>query len=273
MEHIVIIGNGIAGITAARHIRKNSDKKITVISAESDYFFSRTALMYVYMGHMQYEHLKPYEDSFWKKNRIELKRARVEKIDFKEKTLRFSMGEPLKYDTLVLATGSVPNKYGWEGQDLKGVQGLVSLQDLEMLEENSKDCKKAVIVGGGLIGVEMAEMLRSRKIEVTLLVRENGFWANVLPEHDAQLLSDHISSQGVEIRHNTLLNKILPDESGRVRAVITGDGEKIECDLVGLCTGVRPNIDFLKNTELETDLGILVDPYLETNIPGVYAGR
>lgn len=271
MEHIVIIGNGIAGITAARHIRKNSDKKITVISAESDYFFSRTALMYVYMGHMQYEHLKPYEDSFWKKNRIELKRSRVEKIDFREKTLQFSLGVPMKYDTLVLATGSVPNKYGWEGQDLKGVQGLVSLQDLEMLEENSKDCRKAVIVGGGLIGVEMAEMLRSRKIDVTLLVRESGFWANVLPEHDAHLLSDHIRSHGVEIKHNTLLHRILPDDNGRVHAVITGDGEEIECDLVGLCTGVRPNIDFLKNSALETDLGILVNPYLETNIPGVYA--
>ena len=70
MEHIVILGNGISGITAARHIRKRSDKKITVISAESDYFFSRTALMYVYMGHMQWNHLKPYEDWFWKKNRI-----------------------------------------------------------------------------------------------------------------------------------------------------------------------------------------------------------
>ena len=67
MEHIVIIGNGISGITTARHIRKNSDKKITVISAESDHFFSRTALMYIYMGHMTFEHTKPYEDWFWTK--------------------------------------------------------------------------------------------------------------------------------------------------------------------------------------------------------------
>ena len=72
MEHIVIIGNGIAGVTAARHIRKLSDKKITIISTETEYFFSRTALMYVYMGHMKWEHLKPYEDWFWEKNRINL---------------------------------------------------------------------------------------------------------------------------------------------------------------------------------------------------------
>ena len=70
--HIAIIGNGISGITCARHIRKHSDHQITVISSETEHFFSRTALMYIYMGHMKYEHTKPYEDWFWKKNRIDL---------------------------------------------------------------------------------------------------------------------------------------------------------------------------------------------------------
>ena len=75
MKHIVIIGNGISGITAARHIRKLSDYRITVISSETEHFYSRTALMYIYMGHMKYEHTKPYEDWFWEKNRIELNKA------------------------------------------------------------------------------------------------------------------------------------------------------------------------------------------------------
>lgn len=271
MEHIVIIGNGIAGITAARHVRKFSEHKITVISAESDYFFSRTALMYVYMGHMKFEHLKPYEDWFWEKNRIELRKSRVDKIDFEQKSLHFSVGESMTYDKLVLATGSIPNYFGWEGQELKGVQGLVSLQDLELLEENTVNCKSAVIVGGGLIGVEMAEMLRTRKIPVTFLVRENGFWGNVLPKQDAALLSEHIRSHGVDLRHNTTLEKILSDDNGRARAVVTSEGEEIACDVVGICTGVKPNIDFLKNSRLEIDRGILVDQYLQTNIPNVYA--
>ena len=89
MEHIVIIGNGISGVTAARHIRKLSDKKITIISSETEYFFSRTALMYIYMGHMKYEHTKPYEDWFWKKNRIDLKYGFVKSIETKAKTLSF----------------------------------------------------------------------------------------------------------------------------------------------------------------------------------------
>lgn len=74
MEHIVIVGNGISGVTVARHIRKNSDKRITIISGECDYFFSRTALMYVYMGHMKWNHLKPYENSFWKKTELNSKK-------------------------------------------------------------------------------------------------------------------------------------------------------------------------------------------------------
>ena len=271
MEHIVIIGNGIAGITCARHIRKNSDAKITVISAESDYFFSRTALMYVYMGHMKWNHLKPYEDWFWEKNRIELKKAWVETINFEEKTLHFSSEETLKYDKLVLATGSVYNKFGWEGQDLEGVQGLVSKQDLELLEENTKNCKKAVIIGGGLIGVELAEMLKTRNIEVTFLIREEAFWHNVLPIQDAKMISKHIQSHGVDLKEKTELDKIIGDEGGKVKSIITNSGEEIECQLVGLCTGVRPNIDFLKHSALETDKGILVDEFLQTNIKDVYA--
>ncbi|MFC6858089.1 NAD(P)/FAD-dependent oxidoreductase [Zunongwangia atlantica] len=271
MEHIVILGNGISGITAARHIRKRSDKKITVISAESDYFFSRTALMYVYMGHMKWDHLKPYEDWFWEKNRIDLKNGWVQQIDFSEKTLHFKNGDKLNYDKLILATGSIPNKFGWEGEDLNGVQGLVSKQDLELLEKNTKNCKKAVIIGGGLIGVELAEMLRTRNIEVTMLVREKAFWHSVLPFEDANMISEHIKSNGVDLRTVTELDKIIPDEHGKVSSIITKTGEQIDCQLVGLCAGVRPNIDFLKDSDLAINKGILVNSYLETNIPDVYA--
>ncbi len=103
MNHIVIIGNGISGITTARHIRKLSDHKITIISAETDHFFSRTALMYVYMGRMKFEHTRPYEDYFWEKNRISLKRAIVNALDHANILILYSDGDTMKYDKLVLA--------------------------------------------------------------------------------------------------------------------------------------------------------------------------
>ena len=274
-EHIVIIGNGISGVTTARHIRKASNHKITIISAETDHFFSRTAIMYIYMGHMKYEHTKPYEDYFWEKNRIDLKRAYVEQIDHENKQLELSGGETMEYDKLVLAVGSEPNKFGWPGQDLDGVQGLYSYQDLEKLEANApnkKICNRAVVVGGGLIGIEMVEMLRTREIPVTFLVREDSFWDGVLPPGESAMLNRHIKSHHVDLRLGFNLDAILPDENGRVRAVtIKETGEELACNVVGLTAGVTPNIDFLKDSGIETDKGIKVNPMLETNIKDIYA--
>ncbi|MFK2818611.1 FAD/NAD(P)-binding oxidoreductase [Flavobacteriaceae sp. LMIT009] len=275
MEHIAIIGNGISGVTAARHIRKLSDKKITIISAESDYFFSRTALMYVYMGHMKFDHTQPYENWFWEKNRIELKKGFVEKIDAENNNLLFADGSQLSYDKLIIATGSKPNKFGWTGQDLKGVQGLYSKQDLENLEvyaPNNKICNHAIIVGGGLIGIELAEMLASRNIPITFLVRESSFWNGVLPNGESEMINDHIHEHHIDLRLGMNLKEIKADENGKVKsAIIAETGEEIECDFVGLTAGVSPNIDFIKNSDIETNRGVLVNRYLETNISNIYA--
>ena len=271
MKHILIIGNGIAGITTARHVRQLSDHRITVISAESDHFFSRTALMYIYMGHMKYHHTKPYEDWFWEKNRIELKRAFVKEVDSTSKKVMLDDGTSLAYDTLVIAVGSKSNKFDWPGQDLAGVQGLYSLQDLEAMEENTRGIRRAVIVGGGLIGVEMAEMLHTRHIPVTFLVREDTFWNNILPPEEGRMIARHLEKNYIDLRLESELDKILPDENGRVRAVVTKAGEEIDCQFVGLTVGVSPNVDFLKSSGMNLGRGVQVNRYFETNVADVYA--
>ncbi len=275
MEHIVIIGNGISGVTAARHIRKKSNKKITIISGESPYFFSRTALMYVYMGHMKFEHTQPYENWFWEKNSIELKQGYVTHVDTNSKILNFENGESLSFDKLIIASGSKPNKFGWPGQNLLGVRGLYSKQDLEQLElyaPNNTVCKRAVIVGGGLIGIELAEMLRSRNIPVTFLVRETGFWNGVLPKEESEMLGKHIEEHHIDLRLNSSLKEIISDENGKVKEIVVEEtGEVISCDFVGLTAGVTPNVDFLKSSSVEVNRGVLVNNYLETNIKDVYA--
>lgn len=274
MQHIVIIGNGISGVTLARHVRKLSDHKITIISAETDYFFSRTALMYVYMGHMKFEHTQPYENWFWKKNRINLVNGFVSDVQTAHKKVVLANGTDITYDKLVIATGSKPNKFGWPGQDLDGVQGLYSKQDLDQLEITAPDnetCKRAVIVGGGLIGIEMAEMLRSRKIPVTFLVRENSFWNGVLPAGESALINEHILEHHIDLRLETNLVEILADENGRARAVTTDKGDTIECNVVGLTAGVTPNIDFLKSSGIVLGRGVKVNRLLETSAQDVYA--
>jgi NADPH-dependent 2,4-dienoyl-CoA reductase/sulfur reductase-like enzyme len=271
MEHIVIIGNGIAGITAARHIRKRSDYHITVISGETDHFFARTALMYIYMGHMQYAHTKPYEDWFWEKNRITLKRAWVKSVDFAAKMLQYDYGEKVHYDKLVIATGSKSNKFGWPGQDLAGVQGLYNYQDLELMEEKTKGIQHAVVVGGGLIGIEMTEMLHSRGISVTFMVREMNFWDIMLPREEAEMIDRHIREYGIDLRLGTELKEIQDDGNGNVKSVVTGSGEVIPCQFVGLTVGVSPNVDFLRESGLKIEKGIVVNEFLQTIHADVYA--
>ena len=271
--HIAIIGNGISGITAARNIRKLSDHKITVISAESDYFFSRTALMYIYMGHMRLEDTQPYEDWFWKKNRIDLKNGYVEKVNTQDKELIFYDGESIAYDKLIIACGSKPNKFGWPGQDLDGVHGLYSLQDLEALERHSiGGINQAVIVGGGLIGLELAEMLHSRHIPVTFLVRETNYWNAVLPKEESDMVTRHIRENGIDLQLETELKEIWGKKGvEKAELIVTSSGEKIKCDYVGLTAGVSPNIDFLRFGDIELGKGVLVNEFLETNVPDVYA--
>jgi len=270
-ENIVIIGNGITGITVARNIRKRSDSNIFVISSESKYFYSRTALMYVYMGHEKFEDIKPYEDHFWVKNRIELLLEHVSGIDTNKKHVHFASGNILNYDKLIIASGSQPNKFGWKGQHLHGVQGLYSLQDLDLLEKNTRYINRAVIVGGGLIGIELAEMLRSRNIKVTMLVRENSYWDKILPPEESEMINRHIRDHHIDLRLSAELHEIKGDDNKRVKSIITKTGEEIECQFVGLTAGVGPNIEIVKNTDIQYNRGILVNEFLETNVENIYA--
>ncbi|MEM7035323.1 MAG: FAD/NAD(P)-binding oxidoreductase [Bacteroidota bacterium] len=271
MKHVVIIGNGIAGVTAARYIRKMSDCAITMISAESKYFFSRTALMYVYMGHMRWKDIQPYENWFWDKNRINLIQAYVQRVDPQEKKVYLSSGKDVMYDDLVLACGSTFNKFGWPGMDLEGVGGLYSMQDYEYMEYYTKDAKRGIVVGGGLIGIEMAEMLHSRDIDCTFLVREPDYWSKVLPPEESAMVTRHIRENHIDLRLSTELKEIVGDENGRVKGIYTNKGDYIECEWVGLCVGVHANTGFLKDSGIEMNRGILVNNFCETNIENIYA--
>ena len=271
--HVAIIGNGIAGVTAARWLRKlNDDVRITLISAETEFHFSRTALMYEYMGHMRWEDLMPYEPFFWEKNRIDLVRKYVEHVHPAENKLEYADGTNLLYDHLVIACGSQWNKFGWPGQDLKRVGGMVSAQDLEYLHEVTPDIKSAVVVGGGLIGIELAEMLHSRQIPVSLLIREESYWNNALPPEESRMVSRHIKSHHIDLRENTELDTIHDDGTGAVGYITTKDGERIDCEFVGLTAGVRPNVSFLKSADaIELDRGVVVNDNLRTSVDNIWA--
>jgi NADPH-dependent 2,4-dienoyl-CoA reductase/sulfur reductase-like enzyme len=270
--HVAILGNGVTGVSAALKLRElRPDWRITLVSGESIYHYSRPALMYVFMGHMRYAETKPFEDSFWSEQRLELVSAWVTRIDTEAKRLELHGKAPLAYDKLLVATGSKSNRFGWPGQDLEGVQGLWGLQDLRTLYENVRRARRAAIVGGGLIGIELAEMLHSRGIHVTFLVRETSYWNNILPAEESDMINREIRAHGMELLLETELDRILDDGQGRCRGVVTKDGRELACELVGLTAGVSPNLDALEGSGIETGRGVLVDRRLRTNVPDVFA--
>lgn len=269
MSKIVIIGNGIAGITAARLIRKNSDHEIVVISSESKYFFSRTAIMYVYMGHMKFAHTQPYENWFWHKNDIQLIQAHVRKLAPEKKELTLESGDLISYDKLILAMGSKPRAMPIDGHQLAGVQSLYSLQDLQLMEQNTAGVQQAVVIGGGLIGVEMAEMLHSRNIQVTMIVREDNFWNIVLPEDESSMVTSHILSRGIDLRLGRNVMKIVGVK--HLEQVVLDDGAIIPCQFLGITIGVEPNIGLLEESGIEVNNGVLVNDYLQTSNEDIYA--
>ncbi|MEM7261968.1 MAG: FAD/NAD(P)-binding oxidoreductase, partial [Planctomycetota bacterium] len=270
--HVVIIGNGVTGVSAALELReRDSECRITMISGESKYHYSRPALMYIFMGHMRYEDTKPFEDRHWDDKRIDLVRGWVTGIDTERQRLALHEQDPIEYDALVLATGAKPNKFGWPGQDLDGVQGLWGLPDLAKLYKTVERTRRAVIVGGGLIGIELAEMMHSHGVDVTFLVREKSYWNRVLPNEESSMINEIIAEAGLDLRLGVELQEIVDDGQGRCGGVITKSGETIDCELVGLTAGVSPNIDLAKESAIETGRGILVDRRLGTNVENVYA--
>lgn len=220
---------------------------------------------------MREKDTRPYNEDFWVKNKINLVQTQIEQIDFKNKSLIAKDNIIFTYDKLVLATGSIPNMFNWPGQDLNGVSGFYHLKDLKFLEDQTPNIQEACIIGGGLIGVELAEMLISRGIKVHFIVRENSFWSNVISETEGRLLEKHILAHKVELYLNAELDKINGDEMGNVQSITLKNGKEITCQYVGITTGVKPNIEFLKSTELDTKRGVLVNKYLETSVSDVYA--
>ena len=197
---------------------------------------------------------------------------RVKSIYKTKKSCFHNRPSPLDYDMLLLATGASPNFFGWPGQNLQGVQGLYSLQDLEKLEkESSLKIQQAVIVGGGLIGIELAEMLHVKKIPVVFLIRESAYWEKILPPEESAMIQKEIEDHHIDLRLSTELKEIRGDTNQHVSSILTSQGEEIPCSLVGLTAGVHPNKKLIEETSIQSGRGILINRQMETSIPDIFA--
>ncbi|MCK5125598.1 MAG: FAD-dependent oxidoreductase [candidate division Zixibacteria bacterium] len=271
--HYVIIGNGVAGINAANQLRKRDEtSSITIISKESDHFFSRTALMYVLCGQMSPSDVEPYPRDHYQRMNFTRVRDEVVALSPSETSLKLSSGETIQYDRLLIASGSMARSAGWPGEELDGVGNFVTWQNLEWLTEKSRTAKKAVVVGGGLIGIEVAETLLAAGIEVTFLIREKWFWPIAMDQNEGLMIIDHMRHHGCNVRLQTEVKKIISQEE-KVTGVEIGDGEIVDCDIVVATIGVVPQTGWLVESGIELDKsgGIVVGDHLETNLPNIWA--
>lgn len=269
--HVAIIGNGIAGCTLATTLRASSDFQITLISEESLVPYARTALMYLFSGDVRWEDTLIHPEEFWQTVGIQRIMEKVSQVNTTERYFTLASGQKIDYDILVLATGSKPHRPSWWSENLDGISSLYHLEDLSRITNQVKENPTcACIAGGGLIGVELAEMLHQRRIPTTMIVREPSFMSHWLPPEESAMISSHLAEKGVAVLYREEVEQLI-GQHGRIEQVRLKSNRVLPCQFLGVTTGVLPNTELVEQTAVRTGRGILVDERLETSVPGVYA--
>jgi NAD(P)H-nitrite reductase large subunit len=267
----VIVGSGIAGLAAAEAIRQRDPHAgVTMVSAEAHAFYSRPGLAYLLRGDIPEEHLVVRTPDDVRALRITRVTARAESILGPEHELLLADGSRLPYDRLLLATGAVAVPPPFPGGPLYGVVKLDSLDDTRHIMSLAGRGRTAVVVGGGITALELVEGLRAMGTNVHYFLRGTRYMADVLDETESDIVLRRLRDEGVAVHLNTQIKQVLAQRD-RVAGVETQAGKILACDVVGVAVGVRPRADLARRAGLKVDRGVLVDEYLRTSAPDVFA--
>lgn len=305
---VVIIGNGVAGIEAALVVREREPSwDVTIVSEESDHFFSRTALMWVHTGQLSHRCIEPHDRDLYERMGFERVRARATGIDVGARAVNLAGGmDPVPFDRLLIACGSRPRPGPWDGSQLRGVGHFVTHQDLAWLENETYGGpsrggppprpgghlaattddspyrvrpdgyaarggppKQPAVIGGGLIGIEAVEVLVAAGLKPKFLIREDWFWPMALDEAESTWVAERMRHHGVDVRLDENVEALVGDDA--IRALKTDKGE-LDCDCCVIAIGVIPNTEWLgEGVELDRRGGVVVDGGLQTSVEGVFA--
>lgn len=271
-EKLVLIGNGMAGMRTVDELLKLSPYKfdITVFGAEPHGNYNRIMLSPVLAGDKDLSEIIINDLQWYQDNNIILYTGKtVTKIDRVNRKVITSDGINADYDRLILATGSVPVILDIPGKELEGVISFRDINDVNIMIETAKTHKKAIVIGGGLLGLEAANGLMIQGMDVSVVHRNNTLMSQQLDQVAADLMRAELEQKGMHFLMNHHTEALLGDE--RVEKVRFKDGIEVEADLVIMAIGVRPNIKLAEASGLQCDRGILVDDTLQTYTPNVYA--
>lgn len=272
----LIIGNSAAGIFAAETIRALDESgSIEIISDEKYPAYARCLTSYYLIGSIPVDKLFIRDDESYTRNKIILHSSqKAVSIDPIKHEVHTDQEHVYKYDKLLIATGAAPVVPDIPGVGMKGVFGLRTLEDAQNITACSGGGKTAVVIGAGLVSLKAAYALMKSRLTVTCIVSSNQIMSQMLDCEAAEIVSKLLLSHGLKIFYRNEVTEILGKEAAgemTVRSVRLKTGETIPADVVIVGKGVTPNTGFLPGSGIKTDRGILVDQYLCTNVPDIYA--
>ena len=277
MTKYVIVGGSAGAVGAIEAIRELDPMgQITVINEEPNYPYSRPMIADFLSGETTQEKMLFPSNDFWDKNKVQMclfKRA--VKLDLLQKQVELENAERISFDKLLIATGGKPFIPKMEGSTKKGVYNFTNMLDTQRIDKAIAINKahKAVVIGGGLIGVSAAEALVKRGLKVTIVELKKWILNLILDEEAAKIIETAMEKEGTLIITGRTVQRILgrKDKGDTVGGVILDNGTIIECDIVVVAVGVIPRTELAAQTELALNRGILVDRYMQTTMPNVYA--
>ncbi|WP_284640721.1 nitrite reductase large subunit NirB [Paenibacillus silviterrae] len=271
-KKLILIGNGMAGVNAIEQLLKlvPNQYEITVFGSEPHPNYNRILLSSVLAGDASINDIVINDWSWYKENGITLHTGQtVTKIDTKQKTVTTDKGLSASYDDLIIATGSLPFMLPLPGADKEGVIAFRDINDCETMIEAAKKYKRAVVIGGGLLGLEAARGLLNLNMEVSVVHIFRYLMERQLDETASRMLQAELEGQGMQFLLEKNTDSILGAK--RVTGVRFKDGTEVKADLVVMAVGIRPNVSLAKESGVEINRGIVVNDYMETNIPNIYA--
>ena len=271
MTNYVIVGTGVAAIAAAEALR-SADKNgtITLIGDDPHGYYSRPGLAYYLTNEVDQKLLFSYQPDDFTKLNAHIVHGTSAHIHPQAMQVELKDGKRISYDRLLLAVGSGAVRLNVPGADLDGVVKLDHMEDVRRIISLARQARTAVVVGGGITALELAEGLASRKVKVHLLIRTAHYWSNVLDEVESKIIERMLADQGIIVHFQSELSEIL-GKDGRVTGIRLADGQQVDCNMLAYAIGVQPRLDLAREAGIACDRGILVDEHLRTNIEHIYA--
>lgn len=268
----IIVGAGLAGGCAADAIREHDKKgSVLLIGDEKHLPYDRPDLSKkLWFGKKKLEQIFLHDQKFYDENEIQVTLgSRIVELDAKLKSIKDDNGNTYRYDKLLLATGGVPRTLAIPGGDLEGICYYRYLDDYLRIRSEAKEGKSAVVIGGGFIGTEIAAALNVNKVNVTMIFPEPYLAQRVFPDYLGKAIQQHYIERGIKILNGDKPSSFV--KNGDKFLIKTSKGEQVESDLLIIGIGIMPLVDLAQQAGLKVGNGIVVNEYLQTSDPDIYA--